>query len=58
MLRVGAHAQATFEDVQAAGPALRPRDFPPPAVGRGVRVQALVVHSATGQREVGRIEYC
>lgn len=52
MFRVNAHAQATFEDVQSAGPALRPRDFPPPVVGRGVRVQALVVHSATGQREV------
>eukprot|EP00560_Eucampia_antarctica_P005796 CAMPEP_0197837396 /NCGR_PEP_ID=MMETSP1437-20131217/32022_1 /TAXON_ID=49252 ORGANISM="Eucampia antarctica, Strain CCMP1452" /NCGR_SAMPLE_ID=MMETSP1437 /ASSEMBLY_ACC=CAM_ASM_001096 /LENGTH=430 /DNA_ID=CAMNT_0043444407 /DNA_START=54 /DNA_END=1346 /DNA_ORIENTATION=+ len=52
MARVGAHARHTFHEVQEAGPALRPRDFPPPEVGRGVRVQALVVHQATGQREV------
>ena len=51
--RVGEnHALHTFDEVSNAGPALRPREFPPPVVGRAVRVQALVVHPATGQREV------
>ena len=31
---------------------MRPLDFPPPVVRRGVRVDALVIHPATGRREV------
>jgi serine/threonine protein kinase len=41
-----------FEEVEAAGPATRPLDFPPPRVVAGVRVNALVVHPDTGARQV------
>jgi len=46
------HACYTFDEVAESGPAVRPLDFPPPLVRRGVRVNALVVHPATGRREV------
>ena len=46
------HASHTFDEVAESGPAVRPLDFPPPLVRRGVRVNALVVHPATGRREV------
>lgn len=46
------HSRHSFEEMQAAGSAARPLDFPPPVVRRGVRVNAQVVHPATGQREV------
>lgn len=48
----GAHAHHTFAQVEAAGPAVRPLDFPPPRVRPGVRVNALVVHPETGVRQV------
>uniref|UniRef100_A0A7S1Z2E1 Protein kinase domain-containing protein n=1 Tax=Ditylum brightwellii TaxID=49249 RepID=A0A7S1Z2E1_9STRA len=47
-----AHAQHAFTAVGASGPAARPLDFPEPIVKRGVRVNALVVHPTTGQREI------
>lgn len=46
------HAQAAFQEVEAAGPAARPLEFPSPIVRSGVRVNALVVHPASGQREI------
>lgn len=46
------HAHQTYADAAAAGPATRPLDFPPPVVGRGVRVSAFVVHPQTGKRQV------
>jgi hypothetical protein len=48
----GEQAHVRFEEVQAAGPAVRPLDFPPPVVKAGVRVNALVVHPSTGSRQV------
>jgi len=45
-------AHLTFRDVEAAGPAVRPLDFPPPTVKAGVRVNALVVHPESGSRQV------
>lgn len=48
----GEQAHVRFEEVQAAGPAARPLDFPPPVVKAGVRVNALVVHPSTGSRQV------
>ncbi len=49
---IGDHATYTFEQVAAEGPAARPLDFPPPVVRRAVRVNALVVHPTTGQRDI------
>lgn len=49
---IGPHASLTFDQVAAEGPAARPLDFPPPKVRRGVRVNALVVHPSTGQRDI------
>jgi hypothetical protein len=49
---VGGHAELQFDDVAAHGDACRPLDFPPPVVSRGVRVNALVVHPASGSRQV------
>jgi len=49
---IAAHANHTYSLVEAEGPAHRPLDFPPPQVRRGVRVNALVVHPATGQRDI------
>jgi len=46
------HARDTYNEVRAEGPAARPLDYPPPQVRRGVRVNALVVHPATGERDV------
>jgi hypothetical protein len=46
------HAQHTFTVIEGEGPAHRPLDFPPPEVRRGVKVNALVVHPATGQRDI------
>jgi hypothetical protein len=46
------HACSRFEEVAESGPPVRPLDFPPPVVRRGVRVDALVIHPATGRREV------
>ena len=46
------HAQVTFEQVEANGEPNRPLEFPSPIVGRGVRVNALVVDSNTGSRKV------
>lgn len=46
------HARHKYEHIEAEGPAVRPLDFPPPRVVRGVRVNALVVHPATGQRDI------
>lgn len=51
-MQVGNHAETTFDEVVSHGPACRPLDFPPPAVARGVRVNALVVHPASGSRQV------
>jgi hypothetical protein len=48
----GPQAFKTHEEVQAAGPPVRPLDFPPPNVKAGVRVNALVVHPETGTRQV------
>lgn len=42
----------TFREVESAGAAVRPLDFPPPNVKAGVRVNALVVHPETGSRQV------
>lgn len=52
MEHISSQAQLTFERIEAEGPASRPLDFPPPRVARGVRVNALVVHPATGQRDI------
>eukprot|EP00550_Attheya_septentrionalis_P011526 CAMPEP_0198301132 /NCGR_PEP_ID=MMETSP1449-20131203/50723_1 /TAXON_ID=420275 /ORGANISM="Attheya septentrionalis, Strain CCMP2084" /LENGTH=403 /DNA_ID=CAMNT_0044003139 /DNA_START=74 /DNA_END=1281 /DNA_ORIENTATION=+ len=51
-LQVGPQARQTFSDVEASGVAARPLDFPPPFVRRGVRVNALVVHPESGNRQV------
>ena len=48
----GPQASIKFEEVRAAGPAVRPLDFPPPVVKAGVRVNALVVHPSSGSRQV------
>lgn len=52
MRNIGDHATFTFEQVEAEGAAARPLDFPAPLVRRGVRVNALVVHPTTGQRDI------
>lgn len=49
---IAEHARHTFAMVEAEGPPSRPLDFPPPQVVRGVRVNALVVHPRTGQRDI------
>lgn len=46
------HAKVTFDQVEAHGEPSRPLEFPSPRVGRGVRVNALVVDSNTGSRKV------
>ena len=46
------HAHLTFEQVESHGEPVRPLEFPGPGVGRGVRVNALVVDSNTGSRKV------
>lgn len=52
METISHHATLTFDQLEAEGPAARPLDFPPPRVRRGVRVNALVVHPTTGQRDI------
>jgi len=52
METIGHHATLSFDQIEAEGPAARPLDFPPPKVRRGVRVNALVVHPTTGQRDI------
>lgn len=52
MTEVAPHAFTNFSQVEAAGDALRPLDFPSPIVLRAVRVTALVVHPETGSRQV------
>jgi hypothetical protein len=52
MSEVSPHAHVTFEQVEAQGEPSRPLEFPSPGVGRGVRIQALVVDSNTGSRKV------
>ena len=52
MMEPAAHAHITFEQVETHGDAVRPLEFPSPLVGRGVRVNALVVDSNTGSRKV------
>lgn len=52
MEKPGPQAHIRFEEVQTAGPAVRPLDFPPPVVKAGVRVNALVVHPSSGSRQV------
>lgn len=49
---IGDHATFTFEQIAEEGPPARPLDFPAPLVRRGVRVNALVVHPTTGQRDI------
>lgn len=49
---IGQHAKLNFDQVEAEGPATRPLDFHAPIVHRGVRVNALVVHPTTGQRDI------
>uniref|UniRef100_A0A7S1VQJ0 Protein kinase domain-containing protein n=1 Tax=Grammatophora oceanica TaxID=210454 RepID=A0A7S1VQJ0_9STRA len=49
---IAPHARLRFSEVEAAGDAVRPLDFPPPVVARGVRVNALVVHPESGARQV------
>jgi len=46
------HARHSWQDVRSEGPAARPLDYPPPQVRRGLRVNALVVHPTTGERDV------
>lgn len=46
------HAFIPFAHVSNAGPPTRPLDFPPPRVLAGVRINALVVHPASGSRQV------
>ena len=52
MEEVGMQAAQTFVEIEFAGEAVRPLDFPPPRVRQGVRVSALVVHPMTGSRQV------
>ena len=52
MAQPAPHAHVPFRQVEAAGEATRPLDFPPPMVARGVRVNALVVHPESGTRQV------
>jgi hypothetical protein len=52
MMEPAAHAYMTFEQVESHGDPCRPLEFPSPLVGRGVRVNALVVDSNTGSRKV------
>jgi hypothetical protein len=52
MMEPEAHAHLTFEQVESHGDPCRPLEFPSPLVGRGVRVNALVVDSNTGSRKV------
>ncbi|KAG7359834.1 serine/threonine protein kinase [Nitzschia inconspicua] len=52
MMEPAAHAHLTFEQVESHGDPCRPLEFPSPLVGRGVRVNALVVDSNTGSRKV------
>jgi hypothetical protein len=52
MAEPAGHAHVTFEQVETHGEPSRPLEFPPPRVGRGVRVKALVVDSNTGSRKV------
>mmetsp|Transcript_1333 Transcript_1333/g.1799 ORF Transcript_1333/g.1799 Transcript_1333/m.1799 type:complete len:505 (-) Transcript_1333:40-1554(-) len=52
IMDIGEHARLSFEQLEAEGPAVRPLDFPSPRVRRGVRVNALVVHPTTGQRDI------
>jgi len=49
---VAEHALHSYSTIEAEGPPHRPLDFPPPKVERGVRVNALVVHPETGQRDI------
>ncbi len=49
---IAEHARHTYTMVEGEGPPSRPLDFPPPQVLRGVRVNALVVHPTTGQRDI------
>mmetsp|Transcript_21247 Transcript_21247/g.24235 ORF Transcript_21247/g.24235 Transcript_21247/m.24235 type:complete len:402 (-) Transcript_21247:411-1616(-) len=51
-MEVGTHAEIKFDQVVSNGEACRPLDFPPPVVARAVRVNALVVHPASGSRQV------
>ncbi|VEU37491.1 unnamed protein product [Pseudo-nitzschia multistriata] len=44
------NARLTFEQVRASGEPCRPLEFPPPQVGKGIRVRALVIDSNTGER--------
>ena len=46
------HAYTTFAQVAQAGEPARPLEFPAPAVARGVRVNALVVDTESGTRQV------
>ena len=46
------HAKLTFEEVAQAGEPTRPLEFPAPLVARGVRVNALVVDTESGTRQV------
>jgi hypothetical protein len=46
------HAKTTFEQVAQAGEPARPLEFPAPRVARGVRVNALVVDTESGTRQV------
>ena len=52
MEEAGMQAAQTFVEIEFAGEAVRPLDFPPPRVRQGVRVSALVVHPMTGSRQV------
>lgn len=52
METIAPHATHTYTYIESEGPPHRPLDFPPPQVRRGVRVNALVVHPATGQRDI------
>lgn len=49
---IAPHASHTFTYIESEGPAHRPLDFPPPVVQRGIKVNALVVHPKTGQRDI------
>lgn len=52
LTRPGPQAYLSFKDVEAAGPPVRPLDFPAPVVKAAVRVNALVVHPSSGARQV------
>mmetsp|Transcript_5901 Transcript_5901/g.11160 ORF Transcript_5901/g.11160 Transcript_5901/m.11160 type:complete len:467 (+) Transcript_5901:511-1911(+) len=52
MDEIAPHANHTFSYIESEGPAHRPLDFPPPMVQRGIKVNALVVHPKTGQRDI------